>query len=165
MCLISVEMASGGEGMFVCLHYAVPRLRHLSHEIGYRHRTLGFNMDGGDSHNGDGIIVEDCRDIFRGEFVGGIADQKASLANGTVSENNTPVMGNRSGSARKSTNGPRCFIEVDARQRVQEGMSLLYHGAHAQQGDTLQQAATKIATSRRPFTGCRRDTGFRRCRK
>jgi hypothetical protein len=44
----------------------------------------------GHSHDGDGIVVEDGRHIFRRELVGGVADEKTSLANGTVADDNAP---------------------------------------------------------------------------
>lgn len=40
------------------------------------------------SHDGDGVVVEDCRDIFRGEFVGSVANEETGLANGTVADDN-----------------------------------------------------------------------------
>ena len=39
------------------------------------------------------IIVEYRRNIFRGEFIGGIADEEAGLADRTVSDNDTPIEG------------------------------------------------------------------------
>lgn len=39
-------------------------------------------------HNSHSIVVEDGRNIFRWEFVGGVADEQASLADGTVTDNN-----------------------------------------------------------------------------
>ena len=41
------------------------------------------------SHDGNGIIVEDGRDVFRGELVGGVADEQARLADGTVTDDDT----------------------------------------------------------------------------
>lgn len=40
-------------------------------------------------HYGHGIVVENCRHIFRRELVGGIADEETRLADGTVTHNNT----------------------------------------------------------------------------
>lgn len=40
-------------------------------------------------HDSDCIIVEDGRDIFRRELVGRVGDQQTSLANGTVTDNDT----------------------------------------------------------------------------
>jgi hypothetical protein len=40
-------------------------------------------------HYRHGIIVEDCRHIFRRELVGGIADKETRLSNGTVTNHNT----------------------------------------------------------------------------
>jgi hypothetical protein len=42
------------------------------------------------SHYGDGIVVENGRHIFRREFVGGVADEKTCLADGTVADDNAP---------------------------------------------------------------------------
>ena len=47
----------------------------------------------GSSHNGDGVVVEYCWDIFRGEFVCGVADEETSLADGTVADDNAPAEG------------------------------------------------------------------------
>lgn len=43
------------------------------------------------SHNSNGIVVKDGGHIFRGEFVGRVADQKTGLANSTITDNYTPV--------------------------------------------------------------------------
>lgn len=43
------------------------------------------------SHYRHCIIIKDCRDIFRGEFVGGVRDEQARLSHCTVTNNNTPV--------------------------------------------------------------------------
>lgn len=45
----------------------------------------------GGSHYGHGIVVEDCGDIFRGKFVGGIADEETCLADRTVADDDTPI--------------------------------------------------------------------------
>ncbi len=44
-----------------------------------------------DSHNSDGIVIKDGRDIFGGEFVCRVADEKTSLAHGTITNNHTPA--------------------------------------------------------------------------
>jgi hypothetical protein len=44
----------------------------------------------GGSHDGDGVVVEDGGDIFRGELVGGVTDEQTCLANGTVADYDTP---------------------------------------------------------------------------
>ena len=41
-------------------------------------------------HDSDSIVVEDCRNIFRREFVCRVADQQARLTDGTVTDNNAP---------------------------------------------------------------------------
>jgi hypothetical protein len=46
---------------------------------------------GGNSHDGDGIVVEDSGDIFRGELVGGIADEETSLADCTIADDDAPA--------------------------------------------------------------------------
>jgi hypothetical protein len=45
----------------------------------------------GSSHDGHGVVVEDCWDIFRGELVGGITDEKTCLSDGTVADDDAPV--------------------------------------------------------------------------
>ena len=45
----------------------------------------------GDLHDRHSIVVEHRRDVFGREFVCGIADEETSLANGTVTDNHTPV--------------------------------------------------------------------------
>lgn len=44
-----------------------------------------------DLHYRDGIVIEDGRDIFRGEFVGRVADEQARLTDSTVTDDDTPV--------------------------------------------------------------------------
>lgn len=58
-----------------------------------RRKRDGFDQTdhGRDIHYGDGIVVEDGRDVFRGELVGCIADEQARLADGTVTDNDTSV--------------------------------------------------------------------------
>ena len=43
------------------------------------------------SHDGNGIVVEDGRDVFRGKLVGGVTDKEARLADSTVTDDNTSV--------------------------------------------------------------------------
>jgi hypothetical protein len=43
-----------------------------------------------DLHDGDGIVVEDGRDIFGGELVCCVRDQKTGLSHGTISDDDTP---------------------------------------------------------------------------
>jgi hypothetical protein len=43
-----------------------------------------------DSHNSDSVVVEDSRDIFGWEFVCCIADEKTSLSNSTVTNDDAP---------------------------------------------------------------------------
>lgn len=47
----------------------------------------------GSSHNGHGVVVEDSRDIFRGEFVCRVADEETCLADSTVTDDDTPAWG------------------------------------------------------------------------
>lgn len=47
----------------------------------------------GGSHNGHGVVVEDGRDIFRGELVCRVADEETCLADGTVTDDDTPAWG------------------------------------------------------------------------
>jgi hypothetical protein len=42
------------------------------------------------SHNSDGVVVEDCRDIFGRELVCCVTDEKTSLSNSTVTNDDTP---------------------------------------------------------------------------
>jgi hypothetical protein len=42
-----------------------------------------------DSHDGDGIVIEHSRDVFRRELVCCVADEKAGLSDGTISDHNT----------------------------------------------------------------------------
>jgi hypothetical protein len=44
-----------------------------------------------DVHDRHGIVVEHSRNVFGGEFVSSVADEKTSLANSTVSNNDTSV--------------------------------------------------------------------------
>jgi hypothetical protein len=44
-----------------------------------------------DIHDGDGIVIEDGRDVFGGEFVGGVADEETCLSHGTVTDDNAPM--------------------------------------------------------------------------
>lgn len=41
-------------------------------------------------HDSDSVVIENGRDIFRGELVGCVADQKTCLADSTVTDDNTP---------------------------------------------------------------------------
>lgn len=45
----------------------------------------------GSSHDGHSVVVEDCRNIFRGELVGGITDKKTCLSDRTVADDDAPV--------------------------------------------------------------------------
>jgi hypothetical protein len=47
---------------------------------------LGASVGG--SHDCDSIVVEDGGDVFRREFVGCVTDEKAGLADGTVTNDN-----------------------------------------------------------------------------
>jgi hypothetical protein len=41
------------------------------------------------SHDSNGIVIEDGWDIFGGEFVGRVTDEKTSLAHSTITDNHT----------------------------------------------------------------------------
>jgi hypothetical protein len=43
------------------------------------------------SHDSNGIVIEDGRDIFGGELVGRVTDEKASLAHSTITDNHTSI--------------------------------------------------------------------------
>ena len=45
------------------------------------------------SHDGDGVVVEDCRYVFRRKLVRSIADEQTCLADGAVANNDAPVEG------------------------------------------------------------------------
>lgn len=40
-------------------------------------------------HDSNGIVVEDSRHVFGGEFVGRVRDQETSLADSTVTDDDT----------------------------------------------------------------------------
>jgi len=42
------------------------------------------------SHNGDGVVIENSRNIFGGELVGRVANEQAGLADGTIADDDTP---------------------------------------------------------------------------
>lgn len=42
-------------------------------------------------HDGDRIVIEYRRDIFGGELVGGVTDEKTCLADSTVTDDDAPV--------------------------------------------------------------------------
>lgn len=44
-----------------------------------------------DSHDSDGVIVEDSGDVFRREFVGGITDKQACFSDCTVAHHHASV--------------------------------------------------------------------------
>ncbi len=44
-----------------------------------------------DVHNRDGIVIEDCRDVFRGELVRRVADEKTCLSDSTVTDDDAPI--------------------------------------------------------------------------
>lgn len=45
------------------------------------------------SHDGDGVVIEDGGDIFRGELVGGVADEQTCLSDSTVADDDAPAEG------------------------------------------------------------------------
>ena len=50
----------------------------------------GEGRQGRDLHHGHGVVVEDGRDIFRGELVGCVRDEQAGLSHSTVPHHDTP---------------------------------------------------------------------------
>jgi len=48
-------------------------------------------QNGRNSHYSDGIVVEDGRHVFRGEFVRGVADEETGLADRTVPDHDASV--------------------------------------------------------------------------
>lgn len=42
-------------------------------------------------HDCDGVVVEDCGDIFGGELVGGVTDEETCLSDRTVTDDNASV--------------------------------------------------------------------------
>lgn len=55
-------------------------------------RRFGDGVAAGkDLHYRDGIIVEDSRNVFGRELVGCVADEKARLADSTVTDDDAPV--------------------------------------------------------------------------
>ena len=49
-----------------------------------------MNSSGSNLHDSDSIVVKDSGDILGGELVGGVRDQQAGLADGTVTNDDTP---------------------------------------------------------------------------
>lgn len=48
------------------------------------------HLRGVDLHDGHGIVVEDGWDILRRKLVGGVGDEEAGLADGTVADYDAP---------------------------------------------------------------------------
>ena len=44
------------------------------------------------SHDCDRIVVKDCRHVFGGEFVGGVTNEEAGLANRTIAHNDASAL-------------------------------------------------------------------------
>lgn len=65
----------------------------------------GFGGLAGVLHDGNGIIVEDCGYVFRGEFVGGVGYQQARLANSTVANDDAPTESSWSAHGHGATDG------------------------------------------------------------
>jgi hypothetical protein len=42
-------------------------------------------------HYSDGIIIEDCWDIFRRKLIGSVTDEKTGFPNGTIANDHTPA--------------------------------------------------------------------------
>lgn len=55
-----------------------------------REQHVTMEARGSHSHNRDSIVVEDGRDVFRGELVRRVADEKTRLAHSTVTNDNAP---------------------------------------------------------------------------
>lgn len=58
-----------------------------------------------DVHDSNGIVIEDGRDVFRGEFVGRVADEETCLADSTVTDDDTPAGGSRALARRNQQDG------------------------------------------------------------
>lgn len=43
-----------------------------------------------DSHHRDSVVIEDGRDIFRGEFICRVTDEETCLSNGTIADDYAP---------------------------------------------------------------------------
>jgi hypothetical protein len=43
------------------------------------------------SHDSNGIVIEDGWDIFGGEFVGRVTDEETSLSHSTITDNHTSI--------------------------------------------------------------------------
>lgn len=62
-------------------------LRRLCRERSFERVSVGSLWD---IHDGNGIVIEDGRYIFGRELVRCVADEQARLADGTVTDNDTP---------------------------------------------------------------------------
>lgn len=58
-------------------------------------------------HYSNGIVIEHSRNIFRGELVCRVADQKASLSNSTVTDNYTSIRGSAQFLVNPADDSPR----------------------------------------------------------
>ena len=53
----------------------------------------GYAWGSWNVHDSNSVVVEDSGNIFGREFVGGVADEQAGLANSTVTNDNTSGSG------------------------------------------------------------------------
>jgi hypothetical protein len=63
----------------------------MAHRQSFRSVSVGDWHPRIDLHDCHGIVVEDCRHIFRGEFVGSVGNQQTGLSYCTVAYDNAPV--------------------------------------------------------------------------
>ena len=53
--------------------------------------SISAYAQGSNSHHGHGIVVKDGRHVFGRELIGGVADEEAGLAHGSVADDDAPV--------------------------------------------------------------------------
>ena len=79
---------------------------------GNREREVGEAL-----HNGDGVVVKDRRNILAGKLIRGIRDKQTSLANRSVSDDDTP--------ATETTSQPELARSYHTRATSQRGEECL----------------------------------------
>ena len=65
--------------------------------MGKREARDGESLEGcatSNLHDGHGIVVKDRGHVFRGEFIGGVADQQTRLSHRTVADHHAPGSSN-----------------------------------------------------------------------